>query len=395
MPADVALNRIFKQHPQYGSRDRRLYSLAVFAWFRWLGWTRRLTPGHASGQLAWALWLDGADETSTLPPWPEVTEGPPPPAVKPASLAELARVIATTSAIPDLRVADLFPDWLPLSLDPAIDADAFMAACQQRPPTWLHLPEPARDACCEALRRVGLKPRTHARIPGAVAIDPPFQLQVIERAWGQPLHVQDIASQAVGLVSQATPGSCWWDVCCGAGGKTLLLAEAVGHAGRVMATDCRDTILENLRERAARHRRSNILTQLHDATLPPPFHHLCDGVLVDAPCSGIGTWPRNPDARWRTPNGYVETCTRRQIDILRQAATRVKPGGVLVYAVCSVTRAEGPDIVAEFTRETPAFHLEPFVHPYHGDPTPGYAALAPADGPGDGMFVARFRRASQ
>src|SRR5690606_3438216 len=120
----------------------------------------------------------------------------------------------------------------------------------------------------------------------------------LERAWGRPIQVQDLASQMVVKVCGARTGERWWDTCSGSGGKALGLAET---AHRVLATDTRASILRNLEQRARAHGvYDRIACRVMDVARDQPGDQHFDGVLVDAPCSGLGTWPRNPDARWRT-----------------------------------------------------------------------------------------------
>jgi 16S rRNA (cytosine967-C5)-methyltransferase len=115
-------------------------------------------------------------------------------------------------------------------------------------------------------------------------------------------------------------------------------------------------------------------------------------VLVDAPCSGIGTWNRNPDMRWRTAAADVAAKAAVQREVLARAARGVRPGGVLVYAVCTVTAAETTDVAGGFGRSHPDFAAEPVAHPLTGERQVGVFWIWPWDGPCDGMFCARWRR---
>ena len=111
---------------------------------------------------------------------------------------------------------------------------------------------------------------------------------------------------------------------------------------------------------------------------------------MDAPCSGWGTWARSPDARWRTSLKEVRQSARRQQAILKNVAQAVKPGGTLVYAVCTLTQPETDEQVATFLETHSAFEWDPFRHPITGELTSGRIQLLPSQY--DGMFIARFRR---
>jgi len=114
--------------------------------------------------------------------------------------------------------------------------------------------------------------------------------------------------------------------------------------------------------------------------------------MVDAPCSGWGTWSRNPDARWRSSRRDVAQCATRQLKILNNVKWCVKPGGVLIYAVCSITCPETEEVVMNFLDQQEDFKLEPFTHPLTGEQTNGQLQIWPWESPGDGMFIARLRR---
>jgi 16S rRNA (cytosine967-C5)-methyltransferase len=132
--------------------------------------------------------------------------------------------------------------------------------------------------------------------------------------------------------------------------------------------------------------------QLHDLAKDKPFTKEFDGVLVDAPCSGWGTWSRNPDARWRSDLRDPAQKRNLQVRMLHNAAQCVKSGGVLVYAVCTFTREETVEVIERFLPEHPGFVLDRFAHPLTGEPVNGAVQIWPWEGPGDGMFIARLRK---
>jgi 16S rRNA (cytosine967-C5)-methyltransferase len=138
---------------------------------------------------------------------------------------------------------------------------------------------------------------------------------------------------------------------------------------------------------------STIRLQLHDLAKDKPFTKEFDGVLVDAPCSGWGTWSRNPDARWRTDPRDPAQKRNLQVKMLNNAAQCVKSGGTLVYAVCTFTREETIGTLERFLAEHPAFKPDPFAHPLTGAPTDGTLQIWPWEGPGDGMFIVCLRKA--
>jgi 16S rRNA (cytosine967-C5)-methyltransferase len=224
------------------------------------------------------------------------------------------------------------------------------------------------------------------RQPGAIACKSGADLPALRRLVGPQFEVQDIASQAVGKVCGPKVGDRWWDVCAGAGGKSLHLADLMQDKGEIIATDLRNSALRELEKRARIAGFSSIRT--HAVATKPTG--LFDGVLVDAPCSGIGTWARNADMRWRTEAKTVADKALLQLKLLDDAAASVRPGGRLVFAVCTVTEPETVGVVRHFQEKHPEFMADPFLR---WDSTMDHVwTIWPWEGPGGGMFIARFRR---
>jgi len=207
-------------------------------------------------------------------------------------------------------------------------------------------------------------------------------------------EIQDITSQIVGHLCAPQPGENWWDACAGEGGKTLHLADLMQNRGQVWATDVAEWRLERLRRRAARAKLFNCQTAVWDGWPKRPMAVWFDGVLVDAPCTGLGTWQRNPHARWTVQPKDVEELSGLQRRLLDNVASAVKPGGRLFYAVCTLTRAETVEVVQAFEAAHPEFEPLPLRWPLPGLPdwqTPTLL-LWPQDTGGNGMFIAAWRR---
>jgi 16S rRNA (cytosine967-C5)-methyltransferase len=200
------------------------------------------------------------------------------------------------------------------------------------------------------------------------------------------VEIQDLGSQLVLAAAGVDAGGRWLDACAGAGGKTLQLARLVGQDGTVDAHDPRPSALAELKLRANRAHLSNITLVSHPAT------EAYDHVLVDAPCSGSGTWRRAPHLKWSTSPADVTSHAVRQLEILRHHARAVRPGGRLVYATCSLSRRENGDVAAQFLAAEPGFNPEP-LRDHFGFPGSGPAlTILPARHDTDGFHVAAFRR---
>ncbi len=213
---------------------------------------------------------------------------------------------------------------------------------------------------------------------------------------GGALEVQDEGSQIVGLAMQAKPGQRIVDFCAGAGGKTLALAAAMADQGVILACDTDRNRLARLAPRATRAGATIIDTMLlnpgreRDALIE--WSGQADGVLVDAPCSGTGTWRRNPEARWRLTPDRLSRLQSTQQQVLSAASSLVKPGGALVYIVCSLLDAEGTDQVSWFLNAHPGWQVDRFTLPAGAEHGHGIRLEPGRDGT-DGFFVARLIRA--
>lgn len=383
-PADRVLLRFFKSRRELGSRDRRFLSECFFSYFRWLGWVRplNLKPAEAAA-LSWLLDrtdLHAALQAAARPNWTPLGG---------KTLDEKRAALALW--FPNLQGLEksglIFPEFGKSVDFPDGGADLFYETLQQRPPTWLRL---RTGEFKQTLTGAGILFKEHPRLTGTVSIEAGTSLGAL--GCGGQYEVQDVASQTVALIAAPEPASDWWDACAGAGGKAVQLADLIGREGKVLATDVRPEALHECKKRAHADGIPIIRTQLHDLAKDRPFSKTFDGVLVDAPCSGWGTWSRNPDARWRSDSRDPAQKRNLQLKMLHNAAPCVKAGGLLVYAVCTFTREETSEVTERFIAAHPEFAPEPFNNPLNGVMTDGRLQIWPWEGPGDGMFIARLRK---
>ncbi len=198
-------------------------------------------------------------------------------------------------------------------------------------------------------------------------------------------EVQDLGSQMILEAVGIARGGQWLDACAGAGGKTLQLARCLGPTGRVAAYDIRRVALEELQRRAERAGQSI-------QVLSEPPRTLYDGVLVDAPCSGSGTWRRAPHLKWVTTETQIERAAEKQAAILGQFARCVSPGGRLVYATCSLSSVENESVVAAFLAEHSDFQLVPLANSFGVTSSGAQLTILPGQHDTDGFFIASMRR---
>ncbi len=390
-PADRALRATMGEQRKYGSRDRRLFGDAVFTWFRWVGVVGKLGPS-ASGLCA-AWYLDARPwEPALLALMQDIKLTPP--EVLPASmplderLAKGRELFGDTLAPPE----DLLPAWLLAQTADWGDVSERLQAHLRRPPTWLRVDHAHREALHEALVADGARWAGDAS-PCAYGFHDAGKVHDWLHKHPEALEIQDISSQQVVRVAAPQAGETWWDACCGAGGKSLQLLDEAGGAMDLTCTDRREEVLKELTQRGRRHGRARVRRYALDLLQTPELPNLVfDGILVDAPCSGAGTWARSPDGPWRCTEKEVRQAARRQIVLLAAVAPGLRPGGRLVYAVCSHTRAETDQVVDAFLAAHPNFALDPLPHPLSGEATDGRVRVTADQGPGDHMFVARFRK---
>lgn len=207
------------------------------------------------------------------------------------------------------------------------------------------------------------------------------------------VEIQDAGSQVVTRAARATPGQRVIDLCAGAGGKSLALAAAMRNEGVLLATDTDRGRLSRLPLRADRAGATIIETRLLDPNVErdalADWQGRADTVLIDAPCSGTGTWRRNPEARWRLTPDRLTRLAATQARLLDLATALVRPGGAIVYIVCSLLDEEGAAQVAAFATRHPGWTTAPLDLPAGRAHGPGWR-LDPAHDGTDGFFVARL-----
>ncbi len=391
-PADRWLSRLFRSQRGLGSQTRRLTSDAVFSFFRWRGWVFDPAAPDYPTALIQAHALDHA-APHPLIAWMASERSV-------AMSAELAGLpLSEKGHALDRDPADLVPAWCherlirPAAENPDFSAQC-LAALQERPPTWLRVEQRAGADALAPLEAHGYTLRRHHSRPRAVSSSDAISRAHLEAKPRLPLQIQDLASQCVGWIAAPRSGQVWWDCCAGSGGKSLHLIDLMRYRGRVFASERDKQTARALQARVQQHPEAakQISSRCVDAlgvSWPKPF----DGVLVDAPCSGMGTWSRNPDARWRMSARRVDALARRQVALLDHAAKWIRPGGVLVYAVCTLTETETHAVCEQFETEHGSFARETFKHPLTGAACDGHVLIEPWTGPSGAMFIAKWRYA--
>lgn len=362
------IKEIFARNRAIGSRDRKLYRELVYTWLRYLPWIDPILDKDAALAVKITAWLapelkpTSHFRAALCGDWPAV---PPTLAEKFEILRSLCRATGPDKPRPDsspergavsFEPAALLPAWFrehcPLAFEsPHLDA------LTSRANVWVRIQANDRNLVIDEFKAQGWAIESPDDFPDALRLPPNAEVAASDAYRRGFVEIQDLGSQLVLAHAPIAPGGRWLDACAGAGGKTLQLARLLGEKGHVDATDIRLDILDELRDRAKRARLDNIRILGSGGPVSAPADSY-DGVLVDAPCSGSGTWRRQPHLKWYVKPETIVAFTKTQLEILAANAPRVKPGGLLVYATCSLSHHENHDVAAAFLKAHPNFTAE-------------------------------------
>jgi 16S rRNA (cytosine967-C5)-methyltransferase len=356
--ADMIVQRYFKARRYAGSKDRRAVRDLVYAAIR------RAGERPENGRSALVGLADERPEVAAL--FDGSVHGPQPiAAAEPRASAGVA------------------PAWLEKPLEGL--------GLEQRAPLDLRVNR--LRARREDIRIEGAEPTPHA--PDGLRLPEGMQVERLPEWEAGLIEVQDEGSQLVTLACGAEPGMTVVDLCAGAGGKTLGLAATMEGRGRIIACDADRARLSRLMPRATRAGVTIAETRLLDggreAGALADLADSADLVVVDAPCSGTGTWRRNPEARWRLTPVRIDRLVALQARLLDVAAALVKPGGTLIHIVCSLLDEEGAGQAESFLSRHPGWVARPIALPAGRSHGPGHR-LTPASDGTDGFFVAALVR---
>ena len=405
-PASEALKDWGKAHRFAGSTDRHAIGTLVFDCLRKRNsLSARMGDGRPRALVLGALrdvWQMPADAIAALG---TDTHGPGP--VTAAEATALTRIMRDD--LPAYVQGDL-PEWLMPSFTAAFgeQAAAEGVALASRAPIDLRANtlKASREEVLEALQKFGAK--SGPLSPYAVRIAAPGPEQRNANVEAEPAHgrgwyeVQDAASQVAALMTGAKPGETVADICAGAGGKTLALAAMMQNKGRLIAHDGDRHRLRPIFERLQRSGAENVEVIAADEGGKLAAIGGFDCVLIDAPCSGSGSWRRKPDAKWRLTQKQLQQRISDQRDVLERGAKLVKAGGRLVYITCSVLPEENAAQVKTFLGRNASFRIIPYAEqwrvgpggaaPVSADGASDTLLLTPAQHDTDGFFVAVMRR---
>ncbi len=402
--ADRALSAWGRSHRFAGAKDRAAIGERVYLVLRRLNECAFRMRGERSpralvlGSLAVGDELDAEAIDALLRDGPHA----------PGALTEDERTALQRASVPppgDPWVCLNYPQWLHEELAAALGLrlEVEMAALNLRAPLDLRVnalkAKPAE--VLEELRRDGIEAALCRFAPMGLRIAPGADAKVanLDVFLSGRVEIQDEASQLTVLLAGAQPGDTVIDLAAGAGGKSLALAAAMQNRGRIIACDIEAMRLATLSQRAERAG-ATIVECSGD-----PYSLSCDPaeiVFVDAPCSGSGTWRRNPEAKWTLTPEKLESYQAAQAQLLDRAVALCGAHGRIVYATCSLLPSEGPGQIAKFLQRHPKWIVKPALDIWHsalrGESPKGlsrFALLTPAQDETDGFFVAVLEHAKK
>jgi 16S rRNA (cytosine967-C5)-methyltransferase len=393
-PADTTLSRYFKDHPRLGSRERGAVAEGIYAVLRNKSFFTDFAEAGQSPTMR-RLTILGLAEAVGADSLGGLTE---------EETAFLARIAEIDRSLMPAQMRSNLPKWL---FDKFVaqfgEAETLLLADALNQPAPLDL----RVNSIKATRDEVVAKLAEAPILAEAMPYAPLGLRVLKKPALQNLplfkdgaiEVQDEGSQVLSQIVGAKRGEMVVDFCAGAGGKTLALGALMRNTGRLYAFDISEKRLAKLKPRLARSGLSNVhpvlIAHERDAKIKRLAGKI-DRVLVDAPCSGLGTLRRNPDVKWRQKIEAIAEMQEKQASILDGAARLLKGGGRLVYATCSLLDEENDTIVEQFLAAHPDFELVPMhkvlaeqkIALEMGD----YLKLLPHKHQTDGFFAAVLER---
>lgn len=383
------IKELFARHRAIGSRDRKLYRELAYTWLRFLPWIDPILDHDAQLAAKITAWLapelkpTSAYRAAHCADWPNV------PSMLEAK-SEILRSQVSLSAVGQAKAEGfrfppeaLLPEWFREHCPSAFEPP-HLDAINSRANVWVRIQANDRNLVIDEFKAQNWTFESPAGFPDALCLPPNAEVAASDAYRRGFVEIQDFGSQLVLAHAPQPLTGRWLDACAGAGGKTLQLARLLGANGHVDATDIRVEILDELDDRAKRARLDNI-------TIVQKPGEQYDGILVDAPCSGSGTWRRQPHLKWYVKPETIAAFTKTQLEILTLNAPRVKPGGLMLYATCSMSHHENQDVVATFLQAHPNFKAEAPPQNHGGSFDGLGTALLPGTLNTDGFYVAILR----
>ena len=339
--ADKAIEKLLKENPKWGARDRRFIAETTYdivRWYRLFGKLANSTDNDFWKLLSvWCIWND-----IRLPDWPEME-------------IDKELLYQTFDEIKnDRKIVESIPDWMDELGEQELGKKwaEDLHALNEQAKVVLRV-NTLKISRSELQRQLAdndeILTITPPDFPDALWLEERQNIFTRQQFKDGLFEVQDAGSQLIAPFLRVEPGMRVVDACAGGGGKTLHLAALLQNKGRIIAMDTEAWKLEELKKRARRAGASNIETRVIESSKTIKRQEgAADRLLLDVPCSGLGVLKRNPDAKWKLSRETIETVKLTQQKILNDYSVIVKPGGLMVYATCSILSSENEQQVEKF-----------------------------------------------
>lgn len=352
---DKVIERILKSNKKWGARDRGFIAESTYEivrWWRFLWAVNGREPSLKTNDLYRLFGIWWLSQSQRLPAWDEFN-----------SLKDFNIQKALENVPEELGIQQSYPEWLDQLAANDLGQDDWQkvatnmnlqAAVMLRVNTLLI----SRDSLQESLQKEGFDTQHITSSSTGLILEKRaniFRSNAFKKGY---FEVQDGGSQLIAPFLKVKPGMRVIDACAGAGGKTLHLAMLMENKGSIIAMDVEKRKLSELRQRARRSQVHNVETRLiHSSKVIKRLANTADRLLLDVPCSGTGVIKRNPDTKWKLTPEYLDKLRALQSRIIREYSEMLKPGGLMVYATCSILKSESEDQVAGFLADNQNFKL--------------------------------------
>jgi 16S rRNA (cytosine967-C5)-methyltransferase len=371
--ADKVIEKVLKQNPKWGARDRRFIAETTYDIVRWYLLVRYIM--RAKENEYWKLFAGWCIlHRIDFPDWSEF---------KGINRADVSKRYEEAKS--QRRVRESIPDWMDELGEKELGDrwEQELTALNDEAPVVLRANtlKISRKDLAIRLEEENVETQFTDNFSEALILHERQNIFNVPSFKEGLFEVQDAASQAIAPFLEVEPGMRVIDACAGAGGKTLHLAARMKNKGKIIAMDVEQWKLDELMKRARRAGVSNLEPRLIDSSkVVKRLENSADRLLLDVPCSGLGVLKRNPDAKWKLSQGFIDEVKELQQHILNDYCTMVKPGGLIVYSTCSILPSENEKQVQTFLKNQNSKYT--LLKEDHLWPTDGF----------DGFYMALLRR---
>jgi 16S rRNA (cytosine967-C5)-methyltransferase len=376
--ADKAVEQVLKQNSRWGSRDRRFIAETVYEMVRWWRYLFEVLSLKETSSVSDYYHLFAVQQLlngQELPDWEEF---------KGINEAEVFKNAERVKNIRKYR--ESVPDWLDETGSKELGETRWtteLAALNQEAKVVLRVNElkTSRIQLQRLLAEQQVETLVMDDYPQALILLKRQQLHQLAEYKQGLFEIQDASSQLVAPFLQLEEGMNVIDACAGAGGKSLHIAACMKNKGTLISMDVEERKLQELKKRSERAGISIVQTKAVNAGVLKKLDRTADRLLLDVPCSGLGVLRRNPDAKWKLNPEFIQKIKHTQQEIIRNYSCMVKPGGIMVYATCSILPGENQEQVEQFLKTDKSFELMED------------RKIMPSDG-FDGFYMAKLKRAT-